>query len=136
MVHLTNQLTMPVIEVALVIAKFIRIVLDSLHNVAEISGEELPSALLEPNPLDSAIANEATRAGLESFPLENLIDRVDRDRMEILDTLIRTILNESQLEFFLALEELRAWESVIREQLSKVTSPGGLYSPLELREDF
>ena len=136
MVHLTNQLTMPVIEVALVISKFIRIVIDSLQNAAELSGEALPSELLEPTQLDIAIENEATRMGAQSFPLENLIDRVDEDRMDILDTLIRTILNESQLEFFLALEELRSWEFEIREQLSKVTSPGGLFSPLELGEDF
>ena len=31
MVHLTNQLSMPIIEVALVISKYIRIVLDSLQ---------------------------------------------------------------------------------------------------------
>ena len=34
MVHLTNQLSMPIIEVALVISKYIRIVLDSLQKAA------------------------------------------------------------------------------------------------------
>ena len=95
MVHLTNQLSMPIIEVALVISKFIRIVLDSLQKAAEISGEELPSSLLGPKPLDSTSTNEKTMIGIESFPLENLIDRVDQDRMDILDTLIRTIVNQS-----------------------------------------
>ena len=136
MVHLTNQLSMQIIEVALVISKFIRIVLDSLQKAAEISGEELPSSLLGPKPLDSTSTNEKTMIGIESFPLENLIDRVDQDRMDILDTLIRTIVNQSQLEFIHALEELRSWESEIRVQLSQVTSPGGLYSPLELGDEF
>ncbi|MBR79653.1 MAG: hypothetical protein CMA88_02575 [Euryarchaeota archaeon] len=136
MVHLTNQLSMPVIEVALVISKFIRIVIDSLKNAAASSGEELPTSFLEPIPLDAEITNDSARIGVESFPLENLINRVDEDRMDILDTLIRTVLNESQLEFVHALQEFREWESEIRGQLSRVSSPGGLFSPLDLREGF
>ncbi|MBU38653.1 MAG: hypothetical protein CMA59_03930, partial [Euryarchaeota archaeon] len=65
-----------------------------------------------------------------------LIDRVDQDRMDILDTLVRTILNESQLEFVSALREFRDWEFEIRNQLSEVSSPGGLFSPLSLDDDF
>ena len=98
MVHLTNQLSMPIIEVALVVSKYIRIVLESLENAAEAAGEELPTALLNPLPFDSE--NENTELpGIESFPLEKLIDRVDYDRMDILDTMVRTSLNESQMEF-------------------------------------
>ncbi len=136
MVHLTNQLSIPAIEVALVVSKFIRIVRDSLKNAAAASGEELPTSLLEPTPLDAEITNDAERIGLESFPLENLINRVDEDRMDILDTLIRTVLNVSQLEFVHALQEFREWEFEIRGQLSQVSGPGGLFSPLDLRDDF
>ena len=74
--------------------------------------------------------------GIESFPIEKLIDRVDNDRMDILDTLVRTILNESQMEFVAALQELRDWEFEIRKQLASVSSPGGMFSPLSLGEDF
>ena len=112
MVHLTNQLSMPIIEVALVVSKYIRIVLESLEN----ENTELP--------------------GIESFPLEKLIDRVDYDRMDILDTMVRTILNESHMEFIPALQELRDWELEIRKQLSGASSPGALFSPLSLRDDF
>ena len=134
MVHLTNQLSMPVIEVALVISKYIRIVLDSLQNAAIEEGEELPDIIL--NPLSNENPSSETSTGITSFPLEKLIERVDQDRMDILDTLIRTILNESQLEFVSALHELREWEFVIRNQLADVSSPGGLFSPLSLDDDF
>ena len=135
MVHLTNQLSMPIIEVALVISKYIRIVLESLENAAEAAGEELPTSILNPLPFDSE--NENTELpGIESFPLEKLIDRADYDRMDILDTMVRTILNESHMEFIPALQELRDWELEIRKQLSSASTPGALFSPLSLRDDF
>ena len=134
MVHLTNQLSMPIIEVALVISKYIRMLLDSLQKAAIEEGEELPEIILNPLPSNSSLSE--TTSGINSFPLEKLIDRVDQDRMDILDTLIRTILNESQLEFVSALQEFRDWELEIRNQLSEVSSPGGLFSPLSLDDDF
>ena len=134
MVHLTNQLSMPIIEVALVISKYIRMLLDSLQKAAIEEGEELPEILLNPLPRNSS--QSETAPGINSFPLEKLIDRVDQDRMDILDTMVRTILNESQLEFVSALREFRDWELEIRNQLSEVSSPGGLFSPLSLDDDF
>lgn len=135
MVHLTNQLSMPIIEVALVISKYIRIVLDSLQKAAIEEGEELPEVLLNPVPNDSESTTE-TVSGIDSFPLEKLIGRIDQDRIDIFDTLVRTILNESQLEFVSALREFRDWEFEIRNQLSEVSSPGGLFSPLSLDDEF
>ena len=134
MVHLTNQLSMPIIEVALVISKYIRMLLDSLQKTATEEGEELPEMLLNPLPRNSS--QSETTHGIHSFPLEKLIDRVDQDRMDILDTMVRTILNESQLEFVSALREFRDWELEIRNQLSEVSSPGGLFSTLSLDDDF
>ena len=134
MVHLTNQLSMPIIEVALVISKYIRMLLDSLQKAATEEGEELPEMLLNPLPRNSS--QSETTHGIHSFPLEKLIDRVDQDRMDILDTMVRTILNESQLEFVSALREFRDWELEFRNQLSEVSSPGGLFSPLSLDDDF
>ena len=117
------------------ISKYIRIVLESLENAAEVAGEELPAAILNPLPLNTEKEN-IELPGIESFPLEKLIDRVDNDRMDILDTLVRTIMNESQMEFVAALQELRDWEFEIRKQLTSVSSPGGMFSPLSLGEDF
>ena len=119
---------------ALVVSKYIRVVLDSLQKAATEEGEELPKILLNPLPSDSP--QSETISGIDSFPLEKLIERVDQDRMDILDTLIRTILNESQLEFVSALQEFRNWEFEIRKQLSEVSTPGGLFSPLSLDDDF
>jgi hypothetical protein len=126
---------MPIIEVALVISKYIRIVLDSLQKAAIEEGEELPEILLNPVPNDSGYTTE-TVSGIDSFPLEKLIGRIDQDRIDIFDTLVRTILNESQLEFVSALREFRDWEFEIRNQLSEVSSPGGLFSPLSLDDEF
>ena len=109
--------------------------LESLENAAEVAGEELPPAILNPLPVDSEKEN-IELPGIETFPLEKLIDRVDNDRMDILDTMVRTILNESQMEFVPALQELRDWEFEIRKQLSSASSPGALFSPLSLRDDF
>ena len=109
--------------------------LESLENAAEVAGEELPPPILNPLPVDSEKEN-IELPGIESFPLEKLIDRVDNDRMDILDTMVRTILNESQMEFVPALQELRDWEFEIRKQLLSASSPGALFSPLSLRDDF
>ena len=136
MVHLTGQLSMPVIEVALVVSKFIRIVSNSLREAADSTGEEIPMSILSPIPIKSPDIEEKEDLGINSFPLENLIGMVDQDRMDILDTLIRNVVNESELEFIHTLQELRQWEFQIRTQLSTVSRPGGLFSPVDLPEDF
>ena len=136
MVHLTEQLSMPVIEIGLVISKYIRILLDSLKIAATKSDEILPETILFPIPIDTSNEESVRPPDITSFPLEKLIDRVDQDRMDILDTLIRTVVNESELEFTHALQELRQWEMEIRKQLTEVSSPGGLFSPLVLSEGF
>ena len=74
--------------------------------------------------------------GIESFPLETLLGSLDEDRMDILDTLIRTILNETHLPFAPALTLFREWESMVRVQLANASSPGQLFSPIELPEGF
>ena len=136
MVHLTGQLSMPIIEVALVVSKFIRIVSKSLREAANSTGEKIPINILSPIPIKSPDIEAKEDLGIHSFPLDNLIEMVDQDRMDILDTLIRNVVNESELEFIHALQELRQWEFHIRTQLSRVSGPGGLFSPVELPEDF
>tara|TARA_Y100000588_G_C14109046_1_gene862164 strand:- start:848 stop:1231 length:384 start_codon:yes stop_codon:yes gene_type:complete len=127
---------MPVIEVALVISKYTRIIIESLSKEAERSGERLPDRLLSPIPIEVNDSESKNNFSISTFPLDDLIDMVDEDRMDILDTLIRTVVNESQLEFIHALEELRIWELEVRRQLSAASGPGGLFSPILLSDDF
>ena len=81
MVNFVNQFSMPVIEVALVLSKYIRILLESLQNTAQSNGEVLPSRLSEPWHIDTQ--KEPPR--IDSFPLETLLGNLDEDRMDILD---------------------------------------------------
>ena len=132
MVNFVNQFNMPVIEVALVLSKYIRILLESLQKTAQSNDEVLPSSLIEPWHIEAQ--DEVPR--IDSFPLETLLGSLDEDRMDILDTLIRTILNESQLPFTPALTLLREWEALVRVQLANASGPGQLFSPIDLPEDF
>ncbi len=132
MVNFVNQYGLPVVEVALVVSKFIRIIGEKLQHAAEESGEELPLSLLEPWPIES----DREAPTIDSFPLGRVLDSVDNDRMEIFDTIIRTILNQAEIPFSSAIAVLRDWESKIRTQLSESTSPGHLFSPMKLPDGF
>ena len=132
MVNFVNQYSQPVIEVSLVVSKYIRILLEKLQDTASSSNETLPAELLIPHELESVSEPPV----LDSFPLERVLESVDQDRMDILDTIIRTILNETEMPFVSALGVLRDWEYVTRSQLSKSTSPGHLFSPIQLPDDF
>lgn len=132
MVNFVNQYSQPIIEVSLVVSKYIRIILENLQETASLSDETLPIEIFSPRELHSI--NESPI--LDSFPLERVLESVDQDRMDILDTIVRTVLNETELPFLSALAVLRDWEYVTRSQLSKSTSPGHLFSPIQLPEDF
>jgi len=132
MVNFVNQYSQPIIEVSLVVSKYIRIILEKLQETASLSDETLPAEIFSPRELQSI--NEPPI--LDSFPLERVLESVDQDRMDILDTIVRTVLNETELPFLSALAVLRDWEYVTRSQLSKSTSPGHLFSPIQLPEDF
>jgi hypothetical protein len=56
--------------------------------------------------------------------------------MDILDTIIRTIINSTELPFINAMILLKDWESIVILQLSKSSKPGHLFSPIELPDDF
>ncbi|MEE3269877.1 MAG: hypothetical protein VX204_02035 [Candidatus Thermoplasmatota archaeon] len=132
MVSFVNQFSMPVIEVSLVLSKYIRIILDSLLEAAEKERESLPQNLLEAWPIES----NPDAPAIDSYPLDKLLSSLDEDRMDILDTLIRSIVNESQLPFVPVLTLLREWESIAKAQLSQAGSPGHLFSPMEFPEGF
>jgi len=132
MVSFVKQYSMPVVEVALVLSKYIRIISLELRNVADSANEELPEHLLEPMSLEDGLQAPL----IDSFPLDRLLGSLDEDRMDILDTLMRTAINSVEAPFASVLALLRDWERLVRIQLSKSRSPGHLFSPIELPETF
>jgi len=130
-VNLLQQLKMPLFEVSLVFQKHIKQLLSSLQEYALSSNQQLPNELTEPWEIREVSTNNA-----QQFSLDKLLERSDAQRMDILDTLIRVTLIEINIELDRALLMLRQWEQVIRTQLSNVQSPGQLFSPLEIPDDW
>ena len=130
-VNLINQLTMPVVEVALVLQKHLKALMNTLSQHADAVGQPLPQRAAGPWPID------AEMAGSESnFALEKVMDIVDVQRMDILDTLIRVTLMEIDITVLDAVLALRQWEHLVRNQLAQATGPGQLFSPLAIPEDW
>ncbi|MEL0101077.1 MAG: hypothetical protein VW862_05200, partial [Euryarchaeota archaeon] len=71
-----------------------------------------------------------------SFDLEKALSLTDKDRMDILDTLIRVTLEEEQMLVSDALGVMRAWEHLVRTQLAQATGPGQLFSPTNIPDEF
>ena len=130
--NFVKQYNLPIIESALVISKYINILLNELKKKASLEKENLPLEITDPWP----ITGEMKTPKIEDFPLDKLMQSIDQDRMDIFDTIIRTIINGSEIPFVNAVMLLRDWERVIRTQLVKSTSPGHLFSPLELDDNF
>tara|TARA_B100000902_G_scaffold110675_1_gene112109 strand:+ start:97 stop:567 length:471 start_codon:yes stop_codon:yes gene_type:complete len=130
--NFVKQYSLPIIESALVISKYINILLNELEKKATIENEVLPLEITEPR----AIMGNLKTPKIEDFPLDKLMQNIDQDRMDIFDTIIRTIINGSEIPFVNAIMLLRDWEEIIRTQLAKSTSPGHLFSPLELDDGF
>ena len=130
--NFVKQYNLPIIESALVISKYINILLNELKKKASLEKENLPLEITDPWP----ITGEMKTPKIEDFPLDKLMQNIDQDRMDIFDTIIRTIINGSEIPFVNAIMLLRDWERVIRTQLVKSTSPGHLFSPLELDDNF
>jgi hypothetical protein len=130
--NFVKQYNLPLIESALVVSKYLNILLGELQKIAMSEGEILPESITQPWP----IISEIEPPKIDSFPLDRLMQTIDQDRMDIFDTIIRTIINGSEIPFVNAVSLMRDWEKVIRTQLVKSTSPGHLFSPLELPENF
>ena len=133
MVALVNQLDMPVMEVALVVKKFIRILIARLGDIAEGEGGNLPPNVTEAWPIETTTSIKESGIDLS---LDRLLNAVDTQRMDILDTLIRTVINDEQIPLLDAILILRQWEHLIRSQLATVEHPRELYYPLALPEGF
>ena len=127
LVNLVNQLNMPILETSLVVSRWTNRLLSQLQDHTS----ELPENLAKPWPLDvEPVESESV------FDLDKALSLVDRDRMDILDTLIRVTLEETQMLVSDALGVLRSWEHLARSQLSQVSGPGQLFSPTNIPEDF
>ena len=132
MVHLVNQMSMPVIEVSLVLSKYLNRLVDELEKKAALSDEILPENVLSQWPIE-AMENLDARGGMS---LERILELVDQDRMDILDTLIRTVINATEMPFMDAVLALRRWEQLARSQLAFASGVGQLFSPMDLPEGF
>ena len=127
LVNLINQLNMPILETSLVVSRWTNRLLIQLKEHTE----EIPQNLAEPWPLEvQPVESEST------FELEKALSLVDRDRMDILDTLIRVTLEEEQMLVSDALGVIRSWEHLVRTQLSQASGPGQLFSPTNIPDDF
>ena len=116
----------------MVVSKYIRVLLESLERAASANGEELPRNISQAWEIDGDL-NAPT---IDSFPLDKLLGTLDDDRMDILDTMMRVIINGAEIPFSSALTLLRDWEMRLRIQMAEATSPGHLFSPMELPEGF
>ena len=132
MVHLIGQLGMPVVEVAIVVRRRIDALVRPLEAWAAQTGVVLSDKALAPWPLDIPETSTSDAA----FDLDRLLTHVDVDRMDILDTLIRATLEETELDLLHGVLALRPWEQLVRQQLVEVNGPGRLFSPLDIPEGF
>ena len=133
MVNLIGQLTMPVSEVALVLQHHIQGLLGSLNEYAQKTGASISDRVRQPWPIES---QTQTSENMVTFDAKKVLKIVDQDRMDILSTLIRVTLVETEMDLVEGILALRAWEQLVRQQLAEATGPGQLFSPLEFPEEW
>jgi hypothetical protein len=135
MVNFTQQYSMPVVEVSLVLSKYTKQISTHLSAHAAEQGEELPERLIQPWPLEVGDSTMDDGQGTQ-FDLDKVLDMVDGERIDIFDTIIRNVINECELPLTDALLFMREWEHLVRSQLAGASGPGSLFSPVEYPDDF
>lgn len=126
-VNLVKQLNMPLIETSMIISRWTnRIYLQLKEHT-----DNIPENLATQWEIE-----EQEEYNSSNFDLEKALSIVDRDRMDILDTLIRVTIEEEQMLLSDALGVMRSWEHLVRSQLAKATGPGQLFSPTDIPDDF
>ena len=130
-VNLINQLNMPLVEVSLVLQKHLNQLMKTLTEHLERTGETVNEQVHSPWSIDTV--SPSTNI---SFDLEKVMNIVDHQRMDILDTLIRVTLVEINTSVIDAILALRQWEHLARTQLASATGPGQLFSPLDIPDDW
>ena len=131
-VNLIKQLNMPLVEVSIVIQNMLSPMLTSLEEHAATNNSEIPEKLKNQWPIITPISEEVA----SSLSLDKILSVVDEDRMDILMTLIRVTMVETEMILIDGISTLRMWEHLARSQLSSITSPGQLFSPFEIPEDW
>ena len=71
-----------------------------------------------------------------SLDIDKVLSVVDEDRMDILETLVRVTMVETEMILLDGVSALRMWEHLVRSKLAIITSPGQLFSPLEIPEEW
>ncbi len=132
MVSFLNQYSLPLLESSLVISKYTRQLSDALRKHAETENESLPKILNQPWPVIGAETNEQST----EYDISKLMENIDEDRMDIFDTILRTAIHTTEMPLADALMQLRQWEHLARSQLAEVKSPGQLFSPLEIPDEW
>ena len=89
MVHFVNQMSMPVVEVSLVVSKYLKKLVDVLEERAQIEGEYLSREVVSPWSVEVE-TSDTDRPGM---PLERILEIVDIDRMDISILNVNLILN-------------------------------------------
>ena len=130
-VNLIKQLNMPLVEVSLVLQKHINQLMETLNQHLQATGQRVSERVQSPWPVE--VPESASQS---NFALEKVMDIVDQQRMDILDTLIRVTLIEIDVTVVEALLALRQWEHLARTQLASATGPGQLFSPLDVPDDW
>ena len=132
MVNLINQLNMPLVEVSIVIQNLLSPMIDSLNEHIAVSGNTYGGKVLQAWPID--LSEDVESAG--NFDVAKVLKVIDEDRMDILSTLIRVTLVEEGLDLADGISALRMWEHLARTQLATIKSPGQLFSPIQIPEDW
>ena len=132
MVNLINQLSMPLVEVSIVIQNLLSPMLDSLNEHIAVSGNTYGDKVLQAWPIDLSEDSDSTG----NFDVAKVLKVIDEDRMDILSTLIRVTLVEEGLDLADGISALRMWEHLARTQLATIKSPGQLFSPIQIPEDW
>ena len=131
MVNLVNQLNMPLFEVSLVIGRHLSQLMDTLGKHLEQHPQTLNENVTTPWRIESTAQTSSSEISLDA-----LMKVADRQRMDILETLIRVTLVEINISIIDAILALRSWEHLVRTQLAKATSPGQLFSPVVIPDDW
>lgn len=132
MVNLIKQLNMPLVEVSMVIQNMISPMLESLNQHTAENSIDLPNEIMQQWPIDEPIHEEVSA----SLAVEKILSVIDEDRMDILETLVRVTMVETEMILVDGILALRMWEHLARTQLASIKSPGQLFSPLDIPEDW
>ena len=132
MVNLIKQLNMPLVEVSMVIQNMISPMLDSLNIYAKEHEMQIPDKIMNQWPIEKSIHEEVK----SSLAIDKLLSVLDQDRMDILETLVRVTMIETEMILLDGISTLRMWEHLARVQLANIVSPGQLFSPFEIPEDW